>query len=356
MRYGVIMAGGAGVRLWPLSRRNRPKQLLRLFDGKSLLRQSFERIAALLDPKQIYIITNAAHLAMIADDLPELPAENLIGEPVGRDTAAAVALPAAVLQRKDPEAVIGVFTADHIITPIEKFTGAVDRAFAMAEERAHALVTMGITPTGPDTNFGYVQRGERVSDGVFRVEKFAEKPDVDTAKNYVSSGQYYWNSGMFAWRASAILSELEKNLPQCYGPICEIADAWDTGKRDQKLTSIYPELTKISIDYAVMEHAKHVLVVEMACDWIDVGSWPAMASVIQADADGNVSTCPRVTHRDSRTSIVVSEDDHLIATMGVDDLVVVRSPDATLVCRRDRTDDLKALVEEVRQKYGEQYL
>ncbi len=355
MRHAVIMAGGAGVRLWPLSRRKYPKQLLKLFSGTSLLRQSYERIAALLPPEQIHVITGQSHLPIIAEELPELPAANLIGEPIGRDTANAVGLAAAVIAQSDPEAVIGMFTADHIITPMECFCSAVEQAYATAEENGNALVTMGIRPTRPDTNYGYVRRGERLGEGVYVVETFTEKPNMTDAMKYFSSGEYYWNSGMFAWRASTILAQIEKHMPQSYGPILEIATAWKSEERQQKLESLYPTLMKISIDFAVMEHADRVLVVEMGCHWVDVGSWPAIEGVIQPDADDNVSACERVMHLGSRGNLVVSEEKHLIATIGVDDLVIVHSRDATLICKRRDAQSIKELVNNVTQVYGEEY-
>jgi mannose-1-phosphate guanylyltransferase len=355
MRHAVIMAGGAGVRLWPLSRRSRPKQILRLFHGKSLLRQSYERVAAMLEPEQIHVITSEAHLPIVSEELPELPASNLIGEPVGRDTAAAVGLGSAVIAKRDPEAVVGIFTADHVITPIERFCASVERAYETADRYADALVTMGIRPTRPDTNYGYVWRGAPVSAGLFEVRMFKEKPDLETAKEYHASGEYYWNSGMFAWRASTILAQLDEHLPGSAGPIRRIADAWNTEEWQPRLDDLYPDLKKISIDFAVMEHAPRVLVVEMDCHWVDVGSWPAIASVIDADGDGNVSSGPRVLHHGSRGNIVVSEGEHLITTIGVSDLVIVHSPDATLVCRKEDATALKALVERVNQAYGEAY-
>ena len=356
MRHAVIMAGGAGVRLWPLSRRKRPKQILRLFSGASLLRQSYERVAALLDPKNVHVITNHSHLPIVSKEIPELPPGNLIGEPVGRDTANAVGLAAAVLARRDPEAVIGIFTADHIITPMDRFRAAVEQAYLTAEQHPDTLVTMGIRPTGANTNYGYIWRGERIGEGLFKVKKFTEKPTVAKAMKYVASGEYYWNSGMFTWRATTILEQLEKHLPQSHKAVCEIADAWPTDERQQKLESLYPDLLKISIDFAVMERADRVMVVEMGCHWVDVGSWPAMESVINADSDGNVSACNRVIHLGSRGNIVVAEDNHLIATIGVDDLVIVHSPDATLICTKRDAAAIKELVDDVRDRFGEEYL
>lgn len=355
MRHAVIMAGGAGVRLWPLSRKKRPKQLLRLFGGKSLLRQSYERVAAVVDPQQIHVITSESHVRFIEDELPELPPENLMGEPVGRDTANAVGLAAAVIAERDADAVIGTFTADHIITPVERFRETVLRAYETAEANPDALVTMGIRPTRPDAHYGYIRRGERIADDVYTVRKFTEKPNMAVAMKYFASGDYYWNSGMFAWRVDTILGEIQKHLPQTYEAIRKIAAVWDTKDRQRELDRLYPTLMKISIDFAVMERAQRVLVIEMGCHWVDVGSWPAIEAVIHADADGNVSACDRVMHLGSRGNIVVSEDQHLITTIGVDDLVIIHSPDATLICKRRDAQGIKELVDNVREQYGEEY-
>lgn len=356
MRHAVIMAGGVGVRLWPLSRQGKPKQLLRLFDGKSLLRHSFERVCLLLPPERINIITNQAHIEQVAKELPELSPENLIGEPVGRDTANAVGLSAAILKERDPDAVIGIFTADHLITPRDEFGRAVDAAFVAAEQQPDALVTMGIRPTRADTNYGYVRRGEQISDGVFEVSKFTEKPNVAVAMKYLASGRYYWNSGMFAWRATTILEQLCKHMPQTHEAVGEIASVWCSDAGPETLLRLYPGLMKISIDFAVMERADRVLVVEMGCHWVDVGSWPSMESVVEADSDGNVSVCGKMLNLGSRGNIVVSEDDHLIATIGVDDLVIVHSRDVTLICTKRDSGAIKELVQKVKDTFGDCYL
>jgi mannose-1-phosphate guanylyltransferase len=274
---------------------------------------------------------------------------------VGRDTAAAVGLSAALLHQRDPEAVIGMFTADHMITPTDRFCRTVETAFEVAEKNDGALVTMGIRPNRPDTNYGYVRRGERVAEGVFEVEKFAEKPSVTTAMKYLASGEYYWNSGMFAWRSSTILAELRKHLPGTHSAAMEIAEVWNHDARDVTLRALYPRLMKISVDFAVMERASRVLVVEMDCHWVDVGSWPAIESIIGADEDGNIAAAQDVVHLGSRGCIVVSEQKHLITTIGVDDLVIVHSPDATLICKKRDAASIKELVTNVQQKYGEEY-
>ncbi|MBN1347695.1 MAG: mannose-1-phosphate guanylyltransferase [Phycisphaerae bacterium] len=355
MEHAVIMAGGAGTRLWPLSRNLRPKQLLRLFEGKSLLRRTYERLAARFEPRQIYVITTAAHLPMVADDLPELPARNLMGEPVGRDTANAVGMAAALLDKRDPGASMGIFTADHIIEPVDRFRAALDKAYAHVAQTPDALVTFGIRPVSAHTGYGYVHRGASVADGVYGVQQFVEKPDADTAAEYVASGQYYWNSGMFVWRTQTILDELKRNLPDSHAKLIEMADAWDTPDGLRDVERIYPTLEKISIDYAVMQKARKVAVVEMDCRWLDVGSWTSMGDIFDADSDGNVLVANRTVTLDASDNVVVAEDDHLIALIGVKDLVVIRSDDATLICTKESAQQIKDMVGLLKDRHGEQY-
>ncbi len=356
MAHAVIMAGGAGTRLWPLSRKDRPKQLLRLFNGKSLLRSSYERLTEVLEPSNIHVITGANHLPKVAEELPELPKENLIGEPEGRDTANAVGLAAAILHKRDPESVMGIFTADHVIRPVSQFAQAVDLAFKTAAANPTALIPIGITVRAPETAFGYVKRGEQIAEDVYRVEQFTEKPDKNLAALYAASGDYYWNSGMFAWRTSAILDELKVNLPVSYNGVTEIAEAWDTPERQARLESIYPTLQKISIDFAVMERAKNVMVVEMNCHWADVGSWTQLGEVLPSDQHGNISVSKRTFNLGSDGVTVVSEDDkHLIATVGLHDLTIVHSNDATLVCKKSDAQSIKTLLAEIEMAHGDIY-
>lgn len=356
MRHAVIMAGGAGTRLWPLSRGARPKQLLRLFGGKSLLRQSYERLAAILPADSIYVITGTAHLPLVQEELPELPSRNLFGEPVGRDTVNAVGLAAAILHQRDPDGYMGIFTADHIINPVDTFAQAVDTGFKVAEDHPDALVTYGIRPSSPHTGYGYVQRGKRIAASVFEVEKFAEKPNITEAMQYVAGGQYYWNSGMFTWRVATILDKIKKHLPSSYDSLVACGKAWDTPTRDRTINEIYPKLLKISIDFAVMEKADRVIVVEMNCQWIDVGSWTALEQVVGGDADGNVTIASNSLNLGSRGNIIISADEHLVATIGVDDLVIVHDKDATLICTKRDAQGIKELVNKIRERYGSAYL
>lgn len=357
MRHAVIMAGGSGTRLWPLSRRQRPKQTLRLFGGKSLLRQSYDRLRGLLPPEAIYVITLAEHLALMRSEVPEIPEQNLFGEPSGRDTANAVGLAAAILHRRDPDGVMGVFTADHVITPQDRFALAVDDAFALAERYPDALVTMGVPPASPHSGYGYLRRGQSLGERRWEVAGFFEKPEVDTAERLVAAGDHYWNSGMFTWRIETILAQLARHLPASHQPLAEIGRTWDTPAGRAAAAGVYSTLPKISIDYAVLEKAERVLMVEMDCRWLDVGSWTALESVLPADEAGNVSAAARVVHVGSRGSIVVAEDDqHLIATVGVEDLVIVHSADATLVCRKSDAERVRDLVARLQKEHGDSHL
>lgn len=355
MRHAVIMAGGAGTRLWPLSRKMRPKQLLRLFNGKSLLQISRERLRNLFKPENTWVITSAHYIDLVADELPDLPRENLIGEPMGRDTSNAIGLAANMLARRDPDATMSVFTADHIIQPQERFDASIRTGLEAAEASADSLITFGITPASPHTGYGYLHRGDNVSEGVYRVAEFKEKPTQDVAEKYVASGEYYWNSGMFAWRVPAILSELERCMPDNAAGLQQLAADWDRLGTSEARGAQFGKLEKLSIDFGVMEKARSVLLVEMDCDWRDLGSWISIASTREADEEGNVTIAPRALVVDGRDNIVVCEGEHLVAAMGVKDLVIVHSPDATLVCHRDQVEQIKALGKLRESAFGEEY-
>jgi len=351
----MIMAGGAGTRLWPLSRRGRPKQLLRLVGGKSLLRLAFERVLGVVAAGDVFVVAADEHLDAIAGELPELPRENLIGEPCGRDTAAAVALGAAIIEKRVPGAIVGVFTADHVISPQERFADAVNSGYAAAEKHPDALVTFGIKPTAPLAGLGYVQRGAEVGQAVFAVGQFKEKPDAATAKSYLTAGDFYWNSGMFVWHAATILEQIRQRLPETHAAVTAVAADWPGAAARKRLAEAYPGLPKISIDYAVMEKAPRVLLVEMDVEWHDLGSWSALRDVRPANGQWNTIAAENVVTLDAKNSVFVAEDGHLIAAIGVDDLVVVHSADATLVCRAADVQRIKELVAQLEQRYGDRY-
>jgi len=365
MQYGLIMAGGAGTRLWPLSRRNRPKQLLPLVKGRSLLQLSYERLRGLLSPEQIFVCTNAEYAESVFENLPELPRANLFGEPEGRDTANAVGLPAAVLHRNDPDAVIAVVTADHVIEPVSRFQDALRLAFSVAKDQPNALVTFGIVPTFGHTGLGYIHRGDSLHtarEGGYKVLAFKEKPDKATADRYVESGRYYWNSGMFVWRADTVLRELSLHLPDAHRGLMQIADAWNTPQQQQVLREIYPKLPRISIDYAVMEPASYgkgkaqVMTVEMPVEWLDVGSWPALADTLAIDEHDNAMDCQTCILIDADNNIIISHNpEHLIATVGLSDMIVVHTADVTMVCPKRDAQRVKELVTRARELFGNRF-
>lgn len=363
MRYAVINAGGSGTRLWPLSRGGRPKQLLELPGGKSLLRLAYDRIAGVLPADRILVCTGTAQRDAVAAHLPELPVENILCEPLARDTSNAIGLASAVLAERDPDAVVAFLTSDHVIEPVDEFQRAIETGYRVAEAEASALVVFGIPPSSPHTGLGYIeQQQEEPTDPEGReavqVTAFTEKPDADTARRYLAAGGYLWNAGTFVWRADTLLGQLRQHLTRSYEGVRRIAAAWETPERDQVLEQVYAELPKISIDYAVLEPAAKagdVLVVPMAVDWLDVGSWPALARTMNTDDADNAHDAV-TAFVDSEGNIVVSDDpDHLVATIGLHDTVVVHTRDVTMVCPKALAERVKDLAARVRETYGERY-
>jgi mannose-1-phosphate guanylyltransferase len=365
VQHAVIMAGGSGTRLWPLSRADRPKQLLDVVadpDGgaHSLLAEAFARLEQVLPAEQIWVCTAVRYADAVRAALPRLGADRLVLEPVARDTANAVGLSAALVADVDPEAELAVVSADHVIRPAERFAESLRTAYAALSARPSSLVTLGITPTSPATGFGYVQRGARTEvDGVAEAASFREKPDRATAEEYLASGQYLWNSGMFVWRARTVLDALAEHLPETADGLRRIVAAEPGPARDAVLAEVFPSLPKISVDYAVLEPAAaepgRVLVVDLDVDWLDVGSWPALARTLDSDGAGNavrgLTAC-----LDSSGNVVLSDDpEHLVALVGVRDSVVVHTADVTMVCPVADAERVKSLLAEVEQRYGLRY-
>jgi mannose-1-phosphate guanylyltransferase len=358
-RYVVIMAGGKGERFWPQSRLSRPKHLLPIVGDEPMLTQTVKRLGSVVPPEQVLIVTNSEQREAVLEVCPMVPPENVIAEPVGRDTAAAVGLSTVLVENRDPEATFAMLPADHVIHDASGFQGILETAFAAAEE-SDALVTIGIKAAYPATGYGYIQRGEVAATvkgrPVYTVEAFKEKPDEPTAREYVDSGDYYWNAGMFFWRVPVIAAEFAAHTPDLWKALGAIRDGLAGGRDlDALLDEYYPGLEKISVDYAIMEKAKAVRVVESAFDWDDVGEWPAVARHYEPDTDGNVRKGDVVIH-DGSGNIVLSDGTHTTALVGVDDLIVVHTGDATLVCRKDKAQDIKKLVKELGADPSHQHL
>ncbi len=351
--YAVILAGGGGTRFWPLSRRHRPKQTLSLLGSDPMVRCTVDRLSPLFAPEDIYVITGRDHAGLVREQLPMLPPGNVVDEPEGRDTAAAVGLAAVLLRARDPEAVFAMLPADHHIGSRERFHGALTRAREAA--RTGALVTFGVKPRFPSTGYGYLKRGAK--DGATsKVERFTEKPSLETAKAFVASGDYFWNSGIFVWQAKTILEAIGKHLPGLGGNLREIAKAVGTDRFEKTFAEEYAKIDKVSIDFGVMEKSDYVLMVEADFDWDDVGSWGAAAARRAKDADGNTfeGRCVAVETKDS---LMISDDpDHLVAGLGLEGWVVVHTREATLVCPKDRSEELKKLIGAIRDKGAGKYL
>jgi mannose-1-phosphate guanylyltransferase len=349
-RYIVIMAGGKGERFWPQSRQKMPKQLLPIVGDASLLEQTIKRLGDLVPAENIYVITNADYADAVANACPMLDKANIVAEPVGRDTAAAVGLAAILVRRQDKNASFAVLPSDHAIHDAEGFRNVLANAFEVAESE-DALVTIGIQPEFPATGYGYINRGPecmRLGDfPVYKVNKFVEKPNLELAKQYVTSGQYYWNAGMFIWSAASLWKALGKHAPELHAGLVGMEEALNAGQPLSKvLANCYEGLKKISIDYALMEKADNVLTVPGLFDWDDVGSWPSLFKHLPHDASGNVIRGDAVV-LDGSDNIVVASDGHLVSVMGISNCIVVHTKDVTMVCPKDRAQDIRKLVAEV---------
>ena len=356
MRYVLIIAGGSGKRLWPLSRQGEPKQLLTLIEGKSLLRIAYERVQGFVPDENIIVCTGAAYADTVAAQLPEIPTQNLLGEPEGRDSMNAVAWPAAIIAARDPEATMAVLTADHIMDPVDVFRERLDEGFRVAESDDEAFVTFGVVPTSPQTGFGYLHRGEPIEgfEHTCAVRAFKEKPDQSTAERYLATGEYWWNSGMFVWRAQTFLGAMAQVQPRAHAQVLELAS------HPERVNQIYLALPKISVDYAIMEPVSseavpgRVVAVELPIRWHDVGSFLALAGQLDHDADGNAATGTTVS-LDASNNLLINRAgaEHVLAVAEIENMAVITTANATLVIPLDQSERVKDLVARVVEAHGD---
>ncbi|MCS7167474.1 MAG: sugar phosphate nucleotidyltransferase [Gemmatales bacterium] len=358
--HAVILAGGTGTRFWPRSRRHQPKQLLPLLGDKSLLRQCAERLEGVVPATGIWVVTSADLWSQVCEDLRGIvEPQKILAEPMGRDTAPCIGLAAAIIARTAPQALLVVAPSDHLIEPVALFRRTLQAAVLWAREWAHALVTLGIPPTWPATSYGYIRRGEflgeRLQIPAYRVAAFREKPDRLIAEQYCASGEFFWNSGILIGYAQVFLRELQRQQPRIYNAVCRMADAAFSPQRETLWREEYAALPKISIDYAVMEGCESALVLEAPFRWDDLGSWSAFERLHPQDVGHNTVLAHHVGH-DTQRCLIISDTHQLIATLGVQDLLIVCTQDAILVAHKQRENEIRELVKQLEESGAGNYL
>ena len=355
MLHAIILAGGSGTRFWPASRSLRPKQLLDLAGDESMIQATVSRLGSLVTSDRVLVVTNQRLVDPIRKQLDSLPAESVLGEPCKRDTAPCIGVAAAWVSKEDPEAIMAVMPADHVISTDGLFQDAISQAADLVSEKPSRLVTFGIKPAYPAESFGYIEAGEAIAEQTFKVVQFREKPKAEVAQQYLDAGTFFWNSGIFVWKAQTILDLLEKYEPDMFSHISAIQDAIGRADFYEVFRSEFEQIQGISIDYAVMERAEEVAMIEAPFDWDDVGSWTSLERLRGADASGNtiVGKCLAV---ETSNSILRSEGDHLVATVGVEDLIVVHTGNATLVANRHDEESVRKIVKLLEERGMQEYM
>jgi mannose-1-phosphate guanylyltransferase len=357
--YAVIMAGGGGTRLWPLSRQSRPKQMLRLIDERSLFQTSVQRLAGVFSPERILVVTVADQAGQLKEQCPQIPKSNFLLEPVPRGTASVVGLAAVAIRQRDPQASMAILTSDHFIGNEEQFRQLLLAAHDVAQDGF--LVTLGIAPSFPATGYGYIQRGTLLGTyrglPAYRVAHFKEKPDEEQARAMLAAGDHSWNSGMFVWKVEQILAEFARQMPGLSASLEEIARAWGTDRQEQVLNRLWRDLQAETIDFGIMEGAHEVAVIPAdGLEWSDVGSWDSLFDVLPADEAGNIVMGGKHVGLETSDSLVyVNQEHRLIVTIGVEDLVVVDTGDVLLVCRKDQAQKVRTVVDQLKRD-GQNYV
>ncbi len=341
--YAVIMAGGVGSRFWPRSKSKKPKQLLKIFGDNTLIQNTVARLNGLVENERVFVITNKDQVKQIRKQIPHIPEENIIAEPFGKNTAACIGLGAVLVGHKNEDAVMLTLPADHLILDVEAFQKVMKKAAEFAYE-SKGLVTIGITPTRPETGYGYIQYiDEPVKENIYKVRTFAEKPNLSTAKRFLKSGDFLWNSGMFIWRADAILDEIKIHLHDLYEGLVKIQKSVGKKDFDETLVNVYGQLRNISIDYGVMEKSKKVYLTKADFNWSDVGSWEEVYQLSEKDNNGNAAVGKVYT--DKTYSSYIYSPKKFTALIGVENLIVINTKDALLVCNRENAQDVKKVVD-----------
>lgn len=344
--HAVILAGGSGTRLWPLSTPTFPKQFLPLPGGKSMIQETLARVAPLISPEYAWVVTGRSMVELVHEHLPSVPVQHLLGEPIGRNTAPAIGWVAATIARQDPQAIMATFPADHVILNVKTFQQSLMLGYQLATQGY--LVTWGIKPAAPETGYGYIRFAGPLGEGhhhqAFHVERFVEKPNLATAKSYLQDGHYVWNSGMFIWKVETMLAELRTHLPELARKIDIIVDAMGTPHEGAALAEIWPTLTAISIDYGILEKSKNIAVIPVDLGWNDVGSWEQYASLFPSNEHG-VAAVGNYTNLGSQNIFVYNNTSRQVYTLGLQDIIIVEMDDKTVICHKDAVQRVKELAE-----------
>jgi mannose-1-phosphate guanylyltransferase len=359
--YIVLMAGGAGTRFWPRSRQNMPKQLLKIFGDRTMLQQTYDRIKDITEDDKILVVTGENLKEEVLDQLPQLPKKNIITEPFGKNTAPCVALAATIINKRENKqnVAMAVLPADHLVGDVEGFQNILKTAEKYALDSG-TLITLGIKPGYPETGYGYIQRNSKLVElegqKIYPVKTFAEKPNLDTAQRFIESGDFFWNAGIFVWSTFSILAEFEQQLPELFEGLPELSDKIDTPEMDEGILKLYSAVKSISIDYAIMEGAKKVSVIESDFNWNDLGSWEAVYNLADKNKNGNATQLAQTIELDAKNNFLFSENKKLIAAIDVEDIVLVETDDAILICKRESSQRVKEIVDKLRYKELEQFL
>lgn len=355
--YVVIMAGGIGSRFWPMSRQNFPKQFLDILNtGQTLIQSTFERFVSFIPLQNIFVVTTQEYSSIVKQQLPKLPEENILGEPSRKNTAPCIAYISFKLLQKDPEASLIVAPADHLILDQKGFYKVCIEALSFVN-KYNAFITLGIKPGGPNTGYGYIQYEQHsVTDNVYKVKTFTEKPNLELAKTFVSSGDFLWNAGIFVWQVKNIIRSFEKYLPEMYDVFASEKSAFNTPAERKALEHIYPLCTNISIDFGIMEKADNVYVIPSSFGWSDLGTWNSAYENLEKDDRGNAIAGKHVMAMNATKCMVHVPENKLIVLQGLDDFIIVDTPDVLLICKKDKEQEIKDYVSEIRRNIGDQYL